>query len=315
MLENLIYCLNATVPIFGMMLIGLFLCKIGLMDIPFANKISGFVFKVALPVMVFQDMAESDFYSVWDGTLVVFCFVSSLLTIVIAALCSRGMKGIGKRGEFIQGSYRSSIALLGVAFLQNLYGDSGAAALVIIGAVPLYNMSAVIILALTKPDGGAVDRTMIQKALKGIVTNPIIIAIILGVAWSLLEIPQPTVLESTLNSVAATATPLGLMALGATFQMSKVMEEWKSTVLAVAFKLVIFAAVFIPVAVALGMRDAKLVSVLAMLAGPTTVSAFVMAKGMGHEGTISTAVVMLSTLCSAFTLTLWLYILRSMGFI
>lgn len=314
-MDNLVYCLNATVPIFGMMLLGILFRWMGLFSQDFADKISNFVFKIGLPLMLFEDLSQSDFFAVWDGTLVLFCFFSSLASIVIAVVCSRGIKDVSKGGEFIQGAYRSSIALLGVAFLQNIYGNAEAAAMVIIGAVPLYNMVAVIVLEVTRPEGGALSGNMVRKTLKGIVTNPIIIAIVVGVAWSLLSIPQPSIMVSMVSSVSNTATPLGLMALGATFQLDKVLGEWKGTVVAVFLKLVGFAALFIPVAVALGLRDDKLVSVVAMLAGPTTVTAFVMARGMGHEGTLSTATVMLSTLCSGFTLTLWLYILRSMALI
>lgn len=315
MVDNLIYCLNATVPIFALMLVGVLLRKLGVVDQPFADKISNFVFKVPLPLMLFEDLSQSDFFAVWDGTLVLFCFFSSLASIIIAVLYSRTLKGKSRQGEFIQGAYRSSIALLGVAFLQSMYGNSGAASLVIIGAVPLYNIAAVVVLAMTSPNEGQVDGKMMKKALKGVVTNPLIVAIVLGVAWSLLKIPQPEMFQKTMSNLSATATPLGLMALGATFSMKKVLGEWKVTLAGATFKLVIFAGIFIPVAVALGFREAKLVSLLAMLAGPTTVSAFVMAKGMGHEGTVSTGIVMLTTLLSAFTLTLWLYVLRTMGYI
>ena len=40
-----------------------------------------------------------------------------------------------------------------------------------------------------------------------------------------------------------------------------------------------------------------------------------MAKNMGHEGTLTSSAVMLTTLLSAFTLTGWLFLLRSMGLI
>jgi hypothetical protein len=57
------------------------------------------------------------------------------------------------------------------------------------------------------------------------------------------------------------------------------------------------------------------VAVLVMLGSPTTVSCFVMAKSMGHEGTLSASIVMITTFLSAFTLTGWLYLLRSFGLV
>ena len=68
-------------------------------------------------------------------------------------------------------------------------------------------------------------------------------------------------------------------------------------------------------AVGLGFRGEELVAILIMLGSATTVTCYVMAKNMGHEGTLSSGVVMLTTLLSAFTLTGWLYILRSFGLI
>ena len=84
---------------------------------------------------------------------------------------------------------------------------------------------------------------------------------------------------------------------------------------AVFIKLIGFTGIFLPAAVWMGFRQEELVAILVMLGSATTVSSFVMAKNMGHEGTLSSSVVMLTTLFSAFTLTGWLYILRSFSLI
>ena len=294
MLENLAYCLNATAPIFLLMLLGLVFRRLGFFSQAFADKLNDFVFKVGLPVMLFKDLVESDFFTVWDGPFVLFCFLATLGSILLAAALSLFCRERPLRGEFIQVGYRSSIALLGAAFLENLYGTAGAASLVIIGAVPLYNVAAVTVLSLTSPQQSGLNRAALKKALKGIVTNPIILGIAAGLVWTLLDIPQPQILQKTVSSLSATATPLGLMA---------------------AVKLVLLAALFLPIAVAMGVRDDKLVAALAMLASPTTVSSFVMARSMGHEGTLTASTVMLTTFFSILTLTLWLYLLRTLGLI
>ena len=86
--------------------------------------------------------------------------------------------------------------------------------------------------------------------------------------------------------------------------------------MAAAFlKLVGFAAMFLPAAISFGFRREELVAILIMLGSATTVSSYVMAKNMGHEGILSSSTVMLTTLFSAFTVTGWLYLLRSMGLI
>ena len=80
-------------------------------------------------------------------------------------------------------------------------------------------------------------------------------------------------------------------------------------------KLVGFTAVFLPFAVMLGFRREELIAILVMLGSATTVSCYVMAKNMGHEGTLTSSVVMLTTLGSAFTMTAWLYVLRCFGLV
>ena len=315
MLDNLIYCLNGTVPVFLLMLLGMLFRKIGFFSQDFADKLNSYVFKVGLPVMLFKDLTGSDFFQVWDTSFVVFCLLATLASILLTALLSRLLKEPPLRGEFVQAGYRSSVALLGAAFLENLYGNAGAASLIIIGAVPLYNAAAVAVLSLTSPSQPGLTRGALKKVVRGILTTPIILGIAAGLVWTLLRIPQPAILTKTVNSIAATGTPLGLMALGASFDWEKAAGRLKPALSATALKLVVFVALFLPVAVAMGFRDDKLVAALAMLGSPTTVSCFVMARNMGHEGTLTSSTVMLNTGLSAFTLTLWLYLLKCLALI
>lgn len=314
-MENLIFSLNATIPVFLLMVLGLALRKIGWIDEIFASKMNKFVFRVPLPVLLFQDLATVDFYEMWDGRFVLFCFAVTFLGIVIAGLLSLLLKNRRIQGEFIQASYRSSAALLGIAFIQNIYGSAGIAPLMIIGSVPLYNIMAVAVLSFFSPERKKLDAGTVKKTWKGIVTNPIIIGILIGMIWSLLRLPLPEIAAKTVSSIGATATPLGLMAMGASFDFRKALGQ-KGPALAASFlKLIGFCAVFLLIAAAMGFRQEKLVAILIMLGSATTVSCYVMAKNMGHEGTLTSSVVMLTTLGSAFTVTAWLYILKSLGLI
>ena len=146
-MSNLIFSLNATMPIFLTMILGLFFRKVGILDESFTSKMNKFVFKIALPVLLFQDLSDSDFSAVWDIKFVLFCFFATLLSILAVWGLSHLLKERSARGEFIQAAYRSSAAILGIAFIQNIYGNSGMAPLMIISSVPLYNIMAVVVLA------------------------------------------------------------------------------------------------------------------------------------------------------------------------
>ena len=314
-MENLIFSLNATIPIFLMMLLGMLFRKLGWMDEVFAAKMNKFVFLVPLPVLLFEQLATVDFSEVWDIKFILFCFVVTAISITISTLISLLWKDRSIKGEFIQATYRSSAALLGIAFIQNIYGTAGMAPLMIIGSVPLYNIMAVVVLSFFKPGNNSFDKALVKKTLKGIVTNPIIIGIVAGFVWSALKLPMPSILHKTVSSIGATATPMGLMSMGATFEMKKATSKIKPTLVAVFMKLVGFCAIFLPVAAMLGFRNEQLIAILVMLGSATTVSCFVMARNMGHEGTLSSGVIMMTTLLSAFTLTMWLDVLRSFGLV
>ena len=224
-MENLVFCLNATIPIFLTLMLGLFFRRIGLFDDTFVSRLNKFVFNAALPALLFLDIAESDFYSVWNTKFVLFCFFVTLISIGISTGLSYLLKPRNIQGEFIQASYRSSAAILGIAIIQNLYGNAGMAPLMIIGSVPLYNVMAVTTLSLFAPGGGKLDTAKLVKTLKGIATNPIILGILVGMVWSLLHLPLPAIIRTSVNNLGKTATPLGLMAMGGALDLEVRPEE------------------------------------------------------------------------------------------
>lgn len=314
-LENLSFSLNATVPVFLMMVFGWFCQKVGLLDDHTTSKLNKFTFKTTLPALLFIDLSNADFRAVWDTKFVVFCICATILSVATAFIYSLFHKDKAERGEIIQAAYRSSAAVLGIAFVKNIYGEAVMAALMIVGTVPLYNIIAVISLSLTSPDKKSSGKKLFIDTVKGIVTNPIIIGIAVGMAWSLLRIPHPVILEKSVTYLANMATPLSLIALGASFKVSDAKGKLPVTIGIALLKLVVFCGIFLPAAIFFGFRDEKLIAILVMLGSATTGSCFVMAKNFGHKGTITAFAVMLTTLGSAFTLTTWLFILKTMNYI
>ena len=312
-MENLIFSLNATVPVFAMIILGMLFKKIGIIDDVFASRMNKFVFLIPLPVLLFKDLATLDFNTIWDTKFVLFCFFITILSILIVTLLSFLLKNKQNQGEFIQASYRSSAALLGIALIQNVYGKATMSPLMIIGSVPLYNIMAVVVLSFFSPERKGLSKEVWLKTIKGILTNPILIGIVVGILWSLLHLPMPTMLDKTVTSIGNVATPLGLMAMGATFNYKEALGDLKPALCASFIKLFGFCAMFLPLAIYLGFQGEQLIAILVMLGSATTVSCFVMAKNMGHTGILTSTVVMLTTIFSGFSITMWLYILKGMG--
>lgn len=316
MLDNLIFSLNATMPIFIVMVIGYFLKRIKFINESTTAALNKMVFRVFLPALLFMDLVKQDFVAIWDHRFVLFCAVTTIISIIVSAFLSLLDKDKADRGEIIQASYRSAAATLGIAFMTNIYDNVAMVALMIIGSVPIYNTVAVIVLSLTSPeDEGMNRREILVKTLKNLVTNPIILSIFAGLLWSVLNIPSPVIFTKSVTYLGNVASPLALIALGASFEISDVKEKLGPLLLILFNKLFLFCIMFLPVAVMFGFRDEKMVAALIMLGSATTSSSFIMAKNMGHRGIISSSAVMLTTLFASFSLTLWLFILRTLGYI
>ena len=315
-MDSLVYSLNATVPIFLVMIVGALLKKQGMLTDSFVSVSNKFVFHVALPAKLLLDLAKTDIVHNFDFKYISFCFLVTLFSILTIWF---GVKKILKEqseiGAFVQAAYRSSAAILGVAFIENIYGNSGMAPLMMIGAVPLYNIFAVVVLTFENPDNKGTGKARILKAMKGVATNPIILAIAAGMILSVLQFEFPPILEKTVNNLGIMASPLALIAIGAGFEGRKALKKIKPTNCASLIKLVVLECIFLPLAVYLGFRDQKLLALIIMLGSPTTPSAYIMAKNMGGDDILTSSVVVLTTMLSALTLTLWIFITRYMGYI
>ena len=318
-MNNFIYSINVTMPIFLVMVIGWMLKQRGMVDEHFVSVTNKFNFQVTLPFMVFRDLSAVDIKAVFDFKYVMFCaLVTTVCFFVIWGGAKLLLKDQTMTGAFVQASFRSSAAVMGLAFIENIYGSSAMGPLMIIGAVPLYNIFSVIVLTFeAQPDDADAKRDMsrLKQAGINIVKNPIIIAIVLGLIVAYFQIDFPTIVDNTVGYIAKTATPLALIGMGAGFEGRKALAKIKPTIAASLIKLVAQPLVFVPLAVALGFTGEKLIGILVMLAAPATPSCYIMAKSMKNDGVLTASIVVLTTLLAAFTLTGWIFVLKCLQLI
>ena len=316
-MADFIFSLNATLPIFLIMVLGWFLMRIGLFNKEFNKVADKYVFKVALPVLLFKDIATADIRSDFNLTFVLFCMITTtIMFLAIWGLSYIFIKDKTQVGAFAQASARGSAAVLGIAFINNIYGNSGMAPLMIVSAVPLYNILSVIILTFSADMGKGVNKgENIKKACLNVIKNPIIIGIFLGLPFSIFGISIPQISLKAVTSIAQTATPIALLVVGAGFEGAKAIKKIKLTAIATFIKLVLLPLIFFPFAIAFGFRGSELVAILIMLGSPTTVTCYIMAKNMGNDEVLSSSIVVMATLLSSVTLTGWIFVLKVLGLI
>ena len=316
-MENFIYSINVTMPIFLVMVIGYILKQIGMLNDNFVTVANKFNFKVTLPFMLFKDIAGVDIKAVFDIKYVLFCaIVSTICFWVVWGTAKLLVRAKTIRGAFVQSSFRGSAAVMGLAFIQNIYGSSAMGPLMIVSAVPLYNIFSVIVLTFEANDSTGIDKkAKIRQAGINICKNPIILSILAGLIVGLLEIQFPTLVNKTVSNVAQMATPLALITIGAGFEGRKALAKIAPTMAASMIKLVLQPLVFLPVAAWMGFSGEKMIAILIMLASPTTPSCYIMAKSMNNDEVLTASVIVTTTLMAAFTLTGWIFLLKTLGYI
>ena len=292
--ESLIYSLNATVPVFLVIVIGYVLNRMGMFNEGFISAANKFIFKICLPVMIFSDLSQTN----------------------IARLFIKDKSIIG---AFVQAAYRSSVAVMGFAFMKNIYNSTGLMPMIIIGCVPLYNIYAVTVLTFEAEDAqlDTDKRSKLKKAAIGIITNPIILGIIAGCIGSLIRIYDymPVMFSKTLSNLSVMATPLSLIVIGASFEGKKAIAKIKPTIVCCLIKLIVIPAVFIFAAVKAGFSGEAMLALVVMLGSPTTPSCYIMAKNMKNDGVLTSSVIAATTLLSSVTLTFWIFLMKYLGYI
>ena len=317
-MSNFIFSLNAIVPIILTVLLGFFLQKIGFLNDNFNKTADTFVFRCALPVSLFRSIAGMDFYGDFDLRFCLFCFLGT--AVMFAGVWAASwllLKNKGQVGAFAQASARSSASILGVALATNIYGNAGMVPMMIMSAVPFFNVYSVLILSFSPQVDeqghllpGSHGLRAVKNACANVAKNPLA-----GLPFALLRLTVPTMIDGALKSIGNTATPIALLVVGTSLCGSGALKQWKAAAVSSLVKLFLLPAIFLPIAGAMGLRDSQMIAILIMAGSPTTVACYIMAKNMKADGILTANAVLLSTLLSAPSLTFWLYLMRLWGWI
>ena len=312
-MENLLLSLDVVLPLFLMLALGYFLRRISMVDDGSLRIMNNLVFRIFLPVLLFINVYHTDIGTVMNPRLIFFaaaCVAGSFLLLLF--LVPLFEKDNCRRGVLIQGIFRSNFILFGLPVTIALCGEenSGVTSMVIAVIIPLFNILAVFALEYFR--GG---RFRPGKALRGIVTNPLIIASLLGVLMLASGWKLPAVIEKTAEDIAGVATPLALVVLGGSFEFSSVRGRGRQVAAGVLGRLVAVPAVCLPIAAVLGFRGPEMVALMAMLASPTAVSSFTMAQQMNGDAELAGQLVVFGSLFSILTIFLWTFLLKQIGLI
>lgn len=313
MISILLFTIEIIAPIFLLIVIGSALQKTSLVNETFIRQSSSFVFNVSLPALVFVKLSNVSIDHAFDAKLI----ASSIILVIIFFLLSWGVsvfltKTPEDQGSFIQGSFRSNFAIVGLAIVLGMFGENslGKAALLLAFIMPLYNILAVI--ALTVPFHGK-NNIKIKKMLKDILTNPLIVAAIISIFFSIFEIKIWTTIEKTLNYLAIIALPLALIGIGATLKLDRIIKASTLAFSSSFLKVVLFPLIAVFVGLFIDLPNADLGIFFVLFATPTAIASFVMADAMKCNSKLAGDIIAISTVLSIFTMTVGLVVLKYFG--
>lgn len=310
MLSNLIVALEAVVPVFVLIGIGMAVRKAGIVNETENKHFNRLIFLVFFPTLMFQNLYGTDIREAANPRLIGFGVVSVLLIFAAAVLVvTRVEKNPHSRGAMIQAIFRSNFVLMGIPVATNIcgHGNIAATAIMVAVIVPLFNVLAVITLEIFRGGRVSAGHIVVQ-----IIKNPIIIGAVAGIIVSLAGIHVPDLIESIIDEMSQVTTPMALIILGASFSFSSIKRCRRNLIISVVGKLVVVPAVFLPLAAFAGFRGVEFVTLIAVFAAPAAVSSFTMAEAMDSDSELAGNCVIFSSLFAGITLFLWIFIFKSL---
>ncbi|WP_372882814.1 AEC family transporter [Psychromonas sp.] len=314
-LAALNFSLEITGPICLLLFLGWLLNRIKFINEQFIDTASKLVFNVTLPTLLFLNIIKSDPNIEINFSWIAYSLVANLLFFLLAILLTKlFIKNRADHAVIIQGAFRGNLAIIGLAYVANVYSNSGLAMAAVYVAfhVILYNILSVFILT---PREGKVTPEMLFSLIKAIGKNPLIIGILLGVFFLLLALPVPGMMIHAGQYFADMSLPMALLCTGGSLHLRALHSDRLSTCFASVLKIVGAPLLITGGAYFLGFTGGELGVTFLMTATPTAAASYVMARAMGANADLAANIIAFTTVASLITYSVGISMLYSFNFI
>lgn len=316
MWDNILFSANIVVPSFVLIFLGWLVRVKGLMSREVMDRIAKLTFKYVLSVKIFNDVSASNPESFSNFGMVGYCAVATVvMVLLIWAVAAKVLKRKESVGSFVQSSFRSSLSVLGLTMIETFAGPEGVAqcTLLIAMTIVVYNVMASIVLTRPEPGGGV--KKLVKKTARSVVTNPLIIASVLGIFVSFSGIEFPYVVDKPLHDLGNMAAPLSLLCIGSSLDASGLKRDFSYAFAAACIKTWGMALLVLPVAVLLGFRNLELMAITVAFTSANPSANYVMALSTGNDSELAAAGILFSTVMCLFTTIAIITVLRTLGLV
>lgn len=312
-LDALDFSSSVTGPIFLFLGLGAWLRRIGLINHAFTEIGTRLVFNFTMPTLLFISISKTRLELAADTSLIIFGLVVTMFTwMATEAIVRIAVAMPTNRDVVVQGTFRSNMAVIGLAYCVNAYGNN------ILATAALYLGSVIILLDVIS---AVTFSSSLQREsgsghiLKAVALNPLIIGILLALLVSISGIHLPGLLLQSGEYFGQMTLPLALLCTGAALDFRSLRHNPRDTFLATFGKLFFVPLVFVVLGVLIGFRSKDLGILLLMSSAPSSAAGYAMVRSLGRNEALAANITAVTTVGSLLTTTAGLVILKTNGLI
>jgi malonate transporter len=298
--------------VFGLVAAGYVAGLTGYLKPEIGDAVAEFAVSVALPLLLFRTMFGADFSGAAPWALWAAYFSAVIVTWTCGQLLvTRGM-GRDARAGVVGGvtAAFSNLVLLGVPFMLGVFGQPGFEILSLLVSVHLPIMLAASILLFewaSRGEGEPKSPSQLLKTfLRRLVTNPLIVGIVAGLAFRAAGVPLPGLAVKLIDSLANVAGPVALFAMGLGLRKYGIGGNIRGGIMLASLKLMLMPAIALGAAWLLGLPPLTAQVAVAAAAMPAGVNSYLIATQFGTGQALASNAQTIGTASAVITTSFWL---------
>lgn len=305
-------------PNLALMTLGYGMQRRDVVNANFIEVASNMVFNYCLPCLLFFSVLKSDVQILAQSKLLLAGFITTFTLFFLAEIYAKFFISDPKdKGVFVQGVFRSNMAIISLATVSNAYGSEGlGVGAVYMGVITiLYNILAVITLSRTTQNTGGLF-TQAKSILIKIIKNPLIIALVSAFLYKALDLPMlPEFINKTGVLLGAVALPLALICAGATLDVKSMMSLSGLSMQASIGRIIVAPILTVVVGVLMKLPPMHFGVLFLMVASPAAAASYVMAKAMGGNDVLAANILGFTTVFGMIGMAIGMAFLRALGWV
>ncbi|SUU89551.1 hypothetical protein EDC40_103504 [Aminobacter aminovorans] len=300
--------------VFGLVALGYLAGATGYLRSQTGDALSEFAIGVALPLLLFRTMIGADFHGSAPWSLWAAYFIAVTVAWTAGHLVTTRMFGRDGQAGVVGGvsSAFSNLVLLGIPFMLGVFGQEGFEILSLLVSVhlPTMMMASIILFEMFGPRRNEPMHpvVIIRDFLRKILTNPLIVGILAGLAWRATGVPLPDLATRFVDALANIAGPVALFAMGLGLKKFGISGNIKPALALSVLKLMLMPAVALLFAWLFGLPPLSAKVAVAAASLPSGVNSYLIATQFGTGQALASNQMTIATACAVVTTAFWLTI-------